>query len=145
MSLPALQLENSLVAYLRPMLSGVAIHPGHSNEEQSALPRVIFSATSAGGDLSIGAGVDEIEIEITIITAIGSVNGDPDPVQTISMLAETIREKLGLDQIDTLATILSFQAPPLVLSGLEYEGQREGRDTQRAIHGLMLDYRAWVA
>jgi hypothetical protein len=63
----------------------------------------------------------------------------------LSQISEMLRAALALDQLDVITSNLASFTSAVVLSGMEYEGQREGRDPQRAVHGLLLDYRAWVA
>jgi hypothetical protein len=148
MSLLSLRFERSLVSYLQGELPGLAIHPGHSNGDQTALPRMIVTAASGGGDLVKGAGVDQLEVEIQLLIATGgpgvSESGsDLDPLITLAKLSDGVRGALQESALSTVASSLSAD-PRIAFCGMEYEGHKEGRDPERSLHGVMLSYRAWA-
>lgn len=148
MSLLTLRFEKSLVAYLQGEIPGVTIIEGHRNGEQAALPRMIVTALSAGGDLIKGSGVAQLEVEIQILMAAGEVGqrmGASDPVERLAALADAVRGALQESALEALENALGEQEPTLGFSGMEYEGHKEGRDEERSLHGVVMIYRAWVA
>ena len=144
MSLLSIAAEKALVAYISPMLSGVTVSPGHSNETSNDLQRVIITATSSGGSFSQNAGIDELEIEIICLTSAGELTGDTDPVGTLAVIADEIRYAISIPQIDYCLTVLNT-AGNIVFSGIEFGSVKEGRDTERALHGVQIQMTAWAA
>lgn len=148
MSLLTIRFERSLVSYLQGEIPGLAIHPGHSNDDQTALPRMIVTVSSGGGDLVRGAGVDQLEVEIQLIIATGGAGvseagADLDPLVTLAKISDAVRGSLQESELPAVAASLSSD-PTLAFSGMEYAGHKEGRDTERSLHGVVMSYRAWV-
>ena len=144
MSLLSIAVEKSLVSYIKPMLSGIKISCGHSNETNNDLPRVIITATSAGGSYSQNAGIDELEIEIICLTSAGEFTADTDPVATLAIIADQVRFAFSLPNLTDCLTALNT-AGNIVFSGIEFESLKEGRDPERALHGVQIHLKAWAA
>lgn len=147
MSLLAIRFEQSLVSYLSGEIPGLAIHPGHSNGDQTALPRMIVTVASGGGDLLKTAGVDQLEVEIQLIIGSGQAGreeGDNDPILRLATLADAARGALQESSLSTVESALANIDPTIAFSGMEYEGHKEGRDAERALHGIVMSYRAWA-
>ena len=148
MSLLSIRFERALVSYLSGEVPGIAIHPGHSNGDQTSLPRMIVTATSGGGDLVRGAGVDQLEVEIQLIIATGGAGvseagADLDPLVTLAKFSDGVRGALQESMLSEVASALGDD-PSIAFSGMEYEGHKEGRDVERSLHGVILSYRAWA-
>lgn len=147
MSLLALRFEQSLVSYLAGEIQGLAIHAGHGNGDQTALPRMIVTVASGGGELVKSAGVDQLEVEIQILAASGEAGvrlASGDPVEQLATLADAVRGALQESALDAVESAIGGEYPSIAFSGLEYEGHKEGRDDQRALHGVVMNYRAWA-
>lgn len=147
MSLLALRFEKALAAYLEGEIHGITILEGHRNGEQATLPRMIVTALSAGGDLIKAAGVDQLEVEIQILMAAGEAGqrlGGSDPVERLAAFSDAVRGALQESALDAVESALGEEEPTIAFSGLEYEGHKEGRDDQRALHGVVMSYRAWA-
>ncbi len=152
MSLLATRLESSLCHHLGTILPGLPIYPGHSNDIVESLPRLICTIASGGGPLMQTAGVDQLSVEIQILATAGDTPEDPDPIATLARISDAVRSALCLDSLPTvLAAINAHATGPdtrairgLGLIGMEYEGHKEGRDPERALHGVILTYAAWA-
>ncbi|MFZ4597819.1 MAG: hypothetical protein ACOYNN_04165 [Terrimicrobiaceae bacterium] len=151
MSFLATRLEAALCGHLRTILPGFPVYPGHSNEVMESMPRLVCTITSGGGPL-MDSGVDELAVEIQILTVAGQTTDEPDPVSTLARISDSIRSAFCLDNLAALKVILNAPASGpdlrpvtgLGLSGLEYTGHKEGRDPERALHGVILTYTAWA-
>jgi hypothetical protein len=135
--------ETTLSAYLAAALPDVPVLAGHSNDDMTALPRVIVTVSSSGGQLLHSAGVEQAELQILVLTSSGSVDGDDSPLETVASIADVIRALLAEGNISTVAPAIA-ETPGVGLCGLEYGGHKEGRDPDRALHGIDLGYTAWV-
>ena len=145
MSQTSLLLESALVDRLASLLPDLTFHRGHSNDIQNELPRAIVTVAGGGGDLVKVAGIDALEVEIQILMSAGGVadlTGDPMP--QLASFSDTIRGALQESELDALTTHLSISTPGLLFVGMEYEGHKEGRDAERALHGIVLTYKAWA-
>jgi hypothetical protein len=149
MSTLAIRFERALVSYLGTYTPSLSIYPGHNNGDQTVLPRAIVTVASGGGDLVRGAGVDQLEIEIQILIGTGEAGTvqagfDNDPLVTLAGLADTFRG--ALRESRTQEMITSFSSDPYIaFTGIEYEGYKEGRDPERSLHGIVMNFRAWAA
>jgi hypothetical protein len=151
MSFLAARLESAICIYLRTVLPGFPVYAGHSSEVMESMPRLICTITSGGGPLAY-AGIDECAVEIQILAPAGELLSDPDPVATLARISDAIRSALCLDNLASLKAILNApdEGPDerpvrgIGLSGLEYGGHKEGRDPDRALHGVILTYTAWA-
>lgn len=152
MSILTTKIEEALAGYLQSDLVGVPIYLGHSSADVTSFPRVVVTAKSSGGGLAY-AGIDEIEIEISIVTIAGDDGVTPDQIAAINTISDSIRYTLSLPRLPALLSALN---PPaigsdtrpvkgLLVSGLVYEGASEGRDSERALHGILLAFRAWAS
>jgi hypothetical protein len=152
MSLLAIKLENALCGYLRPLLPDFPLYRGHGNDDNDELPRAILTVTSGGGPLLLTAGVDELAVEILCLIAAGEINEEPDPSETLARVADVIRGAFALDNLGTIKAALNTPAVGadvravrgFGLTGLEYAGHKEGRDAEKAQHGVVLNYTAWA-
>lgn len=139
MSLIALALETTLSSYVRALMPGFEVYPGHTAAKMDKCPRAIVTAISSGGPLVEGAGVEEIDVEILIVvSALPDPAGDPDPVVTLSSITDAVRSALSLDMLPTVKAAISG------LDGLEFVKSGEGRDKEHAQHGILLNYTAWA-
>ncbi|MBU3720739.1 MAG: hypothetical protein FGM22_08285 [Burkholderiaceae bacterium] len=143
MSLLALKFEGALAGYLRAEIPGFSVYEGHGTDAMEDLPRLVVSVTSGGGGLLRDAGVDELSVEILGLISAADIDGDTSPALTLARATDAVRELLSLDNLSTVIEALQL-TPGLLVTGVEYNGHKEGRDPEKAHMGVMLEFSAWA-
>lgn len=138
--------ELALIAYLKTKAPEVTWYAGHGTENPTALPRGIV--TFAEG-LELCPGVDDLPGEIHLLNHLKKRKpSDPDPV-----LAPVVNKVRGALCEEALPEVLSFINIPEAgadnrevkgfgMSGIDYKGFTEGRDSDHNLHGVVLRYQA---